>query len=113
MKCDIIADWALNKYCNFSCPYCFVSMEDRRQITYRGNDAQRIISSFNNSGKIWLIHMSGGEPLLHPDFVDLCKGLTERHYISMNTNLSRQSVYDFCEKIDPKEYSRGDKLHKE
>ncbi len=101
MKYDIIADWTLNKFCNFSCPYCYVSTEDRRQTTYRGNDAQMIVSSFNDSGKIWLVHMSGGEPFLHPDFIDLCKGLTEKHYISINTNLSRPLVYAFCDKIDP------------
>jgi MoaA/NifB/PqqE/SkfB family radical SAM enzyme len=105
MKFDIIADWMLNLYCNFSCPYCFVSLKDRKKITHRGNDAQRIVSSFNNSGKTWLIHMSGGEPFFHPDFIDLCKGLTERHYISINTNLSRQLVYAFCENIDPKRVS--------
>lgn len=105
IKFDIIADWTLNKFCNFSCPYCYVSMKDRREITYKGNYVQRIINSFNNSGKIWLLHMSGGEPFFHPDFVDLCKGLTKRHYISVNTNLSRQPVYAFCEKIDPKRVS--------
>jgi sulfatase maturation enzyme AslB (radical SAM superfamily) len=39
MKFDVIADWALNKFCNFSCPYCYVSMKDRREITYQGIDA--------------------------------------------------------------------------
>ncbi|MFA6055186.1 MAG: radical SAM protein [Thermodesulfovibrionales bacterium] len=105
MNFDVIADWTLNKFCNFSCPYCFVSMKDRRDGTYKGNDVQRIINSFNNSEKIWLVHMSGGEPFFHPDFIDLCKGLTEKHCISLNTNLSNQLVYDFCENIDPKKVS--------
>ena len=105
MNFDIIADWALNTYCNFSCPYCYVPMKDRRNLARRGTDAQRIIDSFNNSGKIWLVHMSGGEPFFHPDFIDLCQGLTEKHYISINTNLSRQSVYAFSEKIDPERVS--------
>ena len=105
MKFDIIADWTLNTFCNFSCPYCYIPMKDRRDQARKGTDVQRIIGSFNKSGKIWLVHMSGGEPSFHPDFIDLCRGLTEKHYISMNTNLSRQSVYDFCEKIDPKRVS--------
>jgi MoaA/NifB/PqqE/SkfB family radical SAM enzyme len=49
--------------------------------------------------------MSGGEPFFHPDFIDLCKGLTKKHCISLNTNLSNQLVYDFCENIDPKKVS--------
>ncbi len=76
-------------------------MKDRRERTYKGNDVQRIINSFNNSGKIWLVHMTGGEPFLHPDFIDLCKGLTENHCISLNTNLSSQLVHAFCENVDP------------
>jgi MoaA/NifB/PqqE/SkfB family radical SAM enzyme len=105
MKFDVIADWTLNKFCNFSCPYCYVPVKDRRNKTYKGNDVQRIINSFNNSGKIWLVHMSGGEPFFHPDFIDLCKGLTEKHCISLNTNISNPLVYDFCENIDPKKVS--------
>jgi MoaA/NifB/PqqE/SkfB family radical SAM enzyme len=80
-------------------------MKDRREIAYKGNDAQEIINAFNSSGKIWLVHMSGGEPFFHPDFIGLCKGLTEQHYISVNTNLSSRLVYDFCEHIDPKKVS--------
>jgi MoaA/NifB/PqqE/SkfB family radical SAM enzyme len=49
--------------------------------------------------------MSGGEPFFHPDFIGLCKGLTEQHYISVNTNLSNRLVYDFCEHIDPTKVS--------
>jgi len=104
-KFDIIADWALNKFCNFSCPYCYFSLKDRRNSAYKGDNEQCHINSFNNSGRIWLVHMSGGEPFLHPDFIDLCKGLTEQHYISVNTNLSSRLVYDFCEHIDPKKVS--------
>ena len=44
--------------------------------------------------------MSGGEPFFHPDFIGLCKGLTEKHCISVNTNLSNRLVYDFCKHID-------------
>ena len=105
MKFDVIADWALNKFCNFSCPYCYVSMKDRRDKAYKGSDAQKIVDSFNSSGKIWLVHMSGGEPFFHPDFIGLCKGLTEKHCISVNTNLSNRLVYDFCERIDPQKVS--------
>lgn len=65
MKFDVIADWALNKFCNFSCPYCYVSMKDGREIAYKGIDAQKTINAFNSSGKIWLVHMSGGELTFH------------------------------------------------
>ncbi len=101
MKYDLIADWNLNRYCNFRCPYCYIRLEDRENEDYRGNDAPKIINAFDNSGKTWLIHMSGGEPFLHPDFIDLCKGLIRNHYLSINTNLTHHLVYDFCERIEP------------
>ena len=104
-KFDVIADWALNKVCNFSCPYCFVPAKEKRETAKKGHDVQEIVSAFDNSGKIWLVHMSGGEPFLHPDFIGLCKGLTEKHYISVNTNLSSSLVYDFCDHIDPEKVS--------
>jgi MoaA/NifB/PqqE/SkfB family radical SAM enzyme len=46
--------------------------------------------------------MLGGEPFMHPRFIELCQGLTENHIISMNTNLSSPKVYEFADKIDPK-----------
>ncbi len=45
--------------------------------------------------------MSGGEPFLHPNFVELCKRLTKKHHISINTNLSLD-IDEFCKKINPK-----------
>ena len=105
LEFDVIADWALNKSCNFSCPYCFVSAREKRRAANRGHDVQEIVDAFNNSGKTWLVHMSGGEPFLHTDFICLCKGLTEKHSISVNSNLSSSLVYDFCEHIDPQRVS--------
>ena len=99
MQYDILADWNLNTSCNFNCLYCCI---DTRQRNIHGsNDIQKIVSSFNSFGKIWLIHMSGGEPFLHPYFINLCKGLTDKNFISINTNLSSNLVYDFCQAIDP------------
>jgi len=96
---DIIADWVLNTYCNFSCPYCYVSLKDRIHFSQNGIDAGRIVSSFDASAKKWLVHMSGREPFFYPDFYQLMQSLTERHYISMNTNLSSQLAYALCKNI--------------
>ncbi len=103
VKYDILADWMLNVYCNFSCRYCFLSKNDQlKDLRYRGHEnIEKIIDFFDNSGLEWLIHMSGGEPFIHQRFVELCKGLTRNHYISINTNLSLSTVDEFSEKIDP------------
>lgn len=102
---DIIADWHLNEYCNFKCSYCYKPLAARENITRRGRkNIGKIISSFDKTGLIWLIHMSGGEPFLHQDFIKLCRGLTKNHYISINTNLSLPTnvIEKFCRGINPR-----------
>jgi hypothetical protein len=51
--------------------------------------------------KGWLFHISGGEPFLDNNFVDLCGVITNKHYLSINTNHSTSNVFDFANKIDP------------
>lgn len=101
----INSTWNLNRFCNFTCPYCFVPMDRRRNNAFLGNaDIESIVKSFNNS-KIRSVHMSGGEPFLHPRFIDLCLGFTEKHTISINTNLSSPFVYEFTQKLNCKKVS--------
>lgn len=106
MKYDILADWRINMLCNFKCKYCFFSVfieSDKKQnIEDRESNIKKIVKGFNKSGLTWLIHITGGEPFLQPNFLDLCKGLTKEHYIDINTNLSTMNVYDFAKQINPK-----------
>jgi len=102
MRYDVCADWEINMFCNFRCEYCFIPDEKKQNPEYRGYDIEKIINGFNKAGPVFLIHMSGGEPFLQPQFVDLCKGLTKKHFISVNTNLSTKNVYDFVEQLNPK-----------
>src|ERR1039458_3239170 len=61
---------------------------------------EQYLEFFNSTGKIWLLHLTGGEPFFHPDFVRLCRTLTSRHFISVNSNLSSHRVRDFAAEID-------------
>lgn len=96
---DIFANWEIGTFCNFRCKYCFNSDKSR---TYENIDMDDIINGFNNIGPTFLIHISGGEPYLYPHFVELCEGLTEKHIISINTNISTNNIYNFAERINPK-----------
>jgi len=91
--------WRLNKRCNYECAYCFregVDEERGEEHPDCGRYAPEHISScFNNTGKRWRIHMTGGEPFLYPRFVELASLLSQRHELSINTNLSAQDAYDF------------------
>lgn len=100
MDYEIEADWLLNEYCNFNCEYCFDSSDKLKK--YKGNAyTHKVVDAFNNTGIKWLIHMSGGEPLFFPNIVKLCSELTENHFISMNSNLSHNNIYQFGESVNP------------
>lgn len=102
MEYDVFANWEINKFCNFRCEYCFNPDETKQNLEYKGHDIKKAIDGFNKVGPVFLIHISGGEPFLQPNFVELCDGLTKKHYISINTNLSTKNIYDFAEQIDSK-----------
>lgn len=100
MKYDILADWQINTFCNFKCEYCLARCLMDLNSQQNGNDIHKIIKGFDASGLIWWIHMSGGEPFFQPNFVELCRGL-DKHFISVNTNLSTKNVNDFAENVNP------------
>ena len=103
MQYDILTDWELNIFCNFSCDYCLNSKDRRaKNKKYTGHEnIEQIVDFFDKSSRTWLIHMSGGEPFIHPSFIELCSKLTKKHYISINTNLTSSSINNFIETIDP------------
>lgn len=93
------ANWLINDFCNFDCIYCYPGSKKNKFIGL--HDYQKIIDGFNRTGLRWLIYISGGEPFLFPNFVELCEKLTEKHIISLNTNLSHKDVFRFAECISP------------
>ncbi|MBA4097641.1 MAG: radical SAM protein [Rhodospirillum sp.] len=105
MKHDIEADWLLFTTCNYRCDYCFVPEEQLgAKVRVKATPAEWR-AAFDRTGRTWLLHMSGGEPSHYPDFVELCETLTERHYLSLNSNLTGPSILRFAERIDPSRVS--------
>ena len=100
MTFDIEADWTLNLLCNYDCDYCFSRASTEHPLVGRMSPEQ-YLDFFNSTRKTWLLHLTGGEPFFHPDFVRLCRTLTSRHYISVNSNLSSPRVHGFAADIDP------------
>ena len=98
-KPEIEINWLINDFCNFSCTYCYPGL---RKNEFSGiRDIQTIVDGFDRIGPELLIYISGGEPFLFPSFVELCDKLTQRHTISMNTNLAHKDVIRFAENINP------------
>jgi MoaA/NifB/PqqE/SkfB family radical SAM enzyme len=87
--------------CNFRCDYCFVARAALgARVAVHGTNAQWA-DAFDVGGKTWLLHITGGEPFIYPDFVDLCERLAQKHFLSINSNLSHRSVAAFADAIDP------------
>lgn len=98
--------WTTN-YCNFKCYYCAHSVEDKSQI---GTDMQlkhmdlwkykKTIDSIKKSGMIKQLVFAGmGEPLLHPDIIEMINYAKEQEVakqISLITNGSilKKSISD-------------------
>src|SRR6185437_9483763 len=105
MRYDIEADWSLLDSCNYRCAYCLISPEKlgSKMRTFASVDAWR--AAFDASGKIWLAHITGGEPSAYRDFVELCEAITVNHYISLNSNLTHRSLAKFAKSINPSRVS--------
>jgi MoaA/NifB/PqqE/SkfB family radical SAM enzyme len=101
MKYDAEADFYPLTTCNFRCSYCFLSTAALGAKIRRYGTSDQWEEGFAATGKIWLIHVTGGEPFVYPGFVELCERLTRRHYLSLNSNLSHHSAEEFAARIDP------------
>lgn len=100
MKCDIEFNWLLNRFCNFQCTYCYDGKNKAKGFVGLP-DTKKVTDGFNNTGKICLIYMSGGEPFFFPNYIELCEKLTQKHVIAINTNLSHKGVFGFAERVNP------------
>jgi len=99
-----IMNWGLNHLCNYRCHYCWHSDEhlSTEHPLCGEYSPEHIAECFDKTGKVWLIKLSGGEPFLYPDFVNLASSLTKNHYIAINTNLSHTNNIEFADIINPK-----------
>jgi MoaA/NifB/PqqE/SkfB family radical SAM enzyme len=104
MQYDIEADWHLLNTCNYRCGYCFFTADILGDKLQMHASPQQWQSAFDATDFTWLLHMTGGEPSIYPLFAELCEALTKRHFISMNSNLSRP-LQSFVERVDPSRVS--------
>ena len=101
MQYDIEGAWALLRTCNYRCDYCFLSERALgEKIRVHATPAQWR-AAFDDTGKTWLVHLTGGEPSHYPEFAEVCAALSEGHYLSLNSNLTGSSITDFAQRVDP------------
>ncbi|MFW5983177.1 MAG: radical SAM protein [bacterium] len=101
----ISIDWAATYSCNFHCKYCFPSIsikKNKESPPIDGNEiADKFLKFSENMGQKLHITISGGEPFLLKDFVDLCEKLVyEGNLLTIFTNLSiREKIEDFNNRV--------------
>jgi organic radical activating enzyme len=100
---EYVINWFMTRSCNFRCEYCFNGNNSSKEPHFNHNKypPQHIAQSFDGIGKKLRIFMTGGEPFLFPNFIEICGLLTRNHRIGMNTNLSAANVSEFAGSIDP------------
>jgi MoaA/NifB/PqqE/SkfB family radical SAM enzyme len=82
-----VVTWNINTTCNYRCSYCTQRFLDDRKRWLR--DGPAFLKSFARLDGHWEVKMSGGEPFLHPNFLEITKGLRELgHRVSVVTNFS-------------------------
>jgi MoaA/NifB/PqqE/SkfB family radical SAM enzyme len=101
MLYDFEADWTLLNTCNYRCKYCFLPTSALGEKLIAHAEPQAWRRAFDRTGSTWLLHITGGEPTLYPDFAALCQSLTARHYLSFNSNLTHPSIVEVANSVDP------------
>jgi MoaA/NifB/PqqE/SkfB family radical SAM enzyme len=99
---EVEGDWILFSTCNYRCAYCFWDESALGAKISPIASVDRLASFFDRTGLTWLLHLTGGEPFIYPDFARLCSLLTERHFISINTNADSPHVKSFVDTVDPR-----------
>lgn len=101
MRYDIEADWMLLETCNYRCAYCFFDEEVLGRKLRPAASPAEWRAAFDRTGRTWLLHLTGGEPGAYPGFTELCRELTQSHFISLNTNLTQRAFAAFAETVNP------------
>ena len=91
-------DFSLTQSCNYSCTYCHASTETPKEKF----SLQHLLKLIDGDEKKWTITLSGGEPMIHPDFINICGELTKKHMIRVNSNWTKGDIAQkFIRNIDP------------
>lgn len=89
--------WDLGRKCNYNCTYCWPSVHSNTEpfpdyeVVIRAIDM--VIDHWSNGAPIrW--NFGGGEPTMHPRFIDILKHLKSRNqWVLVTTNGSRSSKF--------------------
>ena len=70
----------LTRKCNLTCLHCYIEGGEARENEMPASEFYRLIDEFADMG-VWAIAFTGGEPTLHPEFVDLVRHARRRNLL--------------------------------
>ena len=97
---DAWLHWDVTKRCNLDCEYCFGKITDSN-VKVNSIDIKSLMTTLNTTGKIFRISFTGGEPTMVPNFIETVKVITDKHYVSLNTNLITKNLLRIIGNVDP------------
>lgn len=119
----VFITWDIHYGCNYDCTYCNTpksyqpldmwTFRDRKKVAYPGVkkwvDIWKDIRARYGSCEI---HITGGEPFVYPDFIELMKELANIHTLEIITNLAL-NVDDIINNVTPDRLRIGTTFHPE
>lgn len=67
--------WEITDSCNLACLHCRTTCDGPGEVR-RNQDVERFVEAYVERQRVFVVNLSGGEPLLHPGVVDLVGRLT-------------------------------------
>jgi uncharacterized radical SAM superfamily Fe-S cluster-containing enzyme len=90
----------ITKNCNLNCPVCFADSKD--EFTLPLDKVKEMIDLYVKcEGEAEVLQISGGEPTLHPDIIEILEYAAKKgiKYPMLNTNGIKLAYWDFAQKI--------------
>ena len=83
LKSPISVVWEITNNCNYKCPHCRAFQDyTKDNVNIENKIVDEIIKS-----EIFVVNLSGGEPLLNKRIFDIAKKLTDNNvYVVLSTN---------------------------
>ena len=108
--------WDIMYECNYNCTYCFLNFEETKNhfktVYLKPQEWLRIWKDIYNRYGQCHMQITGGEPFVYPEFIDLISGLAKMHSFSISTNLS-WNVNEFIAKTQPEKIRIDAAFHPE